>query len=118
MTYAIINVIYGCPIENHNYYDHDIQTPIVEWLNDENKSEEIDNLFVTLYHGSLDVPPMYFGIQLDEFDECTLGVWLGRLKLKPDPEQKSRVDQAFNGLPARFRDDLPPLDTYFIFSTS
>lgn len=98
MSYAICNVIYGIPLYSENNQERsDI---IEEVINNES------NGFNRLYSGGSDVDPAYFGITIDEFDECNHHIDLQDINLNPTEENISQVTKLYESLDPLIKNEL------------
>ena len=117
--YSIVNVIYGIPItdeiekRNQELLDAD---PNEE---DESLGEELECYgFETFYSGSHSGIVGYLGVELSDFDECHSYLKFKDLKFEPTPAQKAEAEKKIANLDNRFKDVLPEIGVYLIFSTS
>ncbi len=107
MTYCIVNVIYGVPLNKEAYDEF------------ENLGIDTEEVCTLLYSGGAEVEPGFCGVELDEFDEATdMALQVSKLKMTPTPAQIKNAHAKIAKLPPTVRALLQPTDVYFIFSTS
>lgn len=78
------------------------------------------------YHGGASYSPTLMGVPLDKFDECNYGIPLSLFdaaRAKLDPQDKEKVDKAFDLLPSKVKARLAKEgyikpDFYILWSTS
>lgn len=136
MSYAIANVIYGIPVTKENFFDklenlkmHQIPKSFLEeHFNDLDglSMEDVGTIFTedgspftAKYSGSADEMPMWFGLELDSFDE-TAHVRTSDIQWKPTPTQETDIRQRFEELPEFIREILKDdkIDVHIVWSTS
>lgn len=136
MSYAIANVIYGIPITKENFFDklenlkmHQIPKSFLEEHFNDLEGLSMEDVatvfgengspFTSKYSGSADETPMWFGLELDSFDE-TANVRISDLQLEPSLVQALEVKVKFEELPEFIREILKDdkIDVHIVWSTS
>jgi hypothetical protein len=84
------------------------QEEIYEWLTEVG--------WEAYYHGSADVKPMSFGVEIGEIDD-TDHFPVSSIPA-PTAEQRQEAIDKYNKLPAQVREKLPPLGVYIVWSSS
>ena len=118
--YSIITVIYGIPLtqeleeRNSDLIDADPEE------SDPTIHEDMEEYgFEIMYTGSGNHTPGYCGVELSEFDECSDSYLpISEVAMVPTDEQKAEAHAKIEALDDRFKDLLPAVSVYFIFSTS
>ena len=118
MTYCIITVIYGVPLTEE-------AIEIIKGPPEERESDDDDVSycaeilgFTIQYSGNTSQVPGYCGVELCTFDECTDGIPLSALKLKPNKEQRAQASLLIRKIPWAIKQACGRTGVYLIPSSS